>query len=462
MKSAILVAACAAFVAFAGAAYAEPAGDGDKPGVDAGEGGSITDFFSSGTETKVTSGQDSSDINEVQMEAYNGPKARVAVARFTDKTGSGWYSFRIGDGMADQMATALFNSNRYIVLERQNLDVVLYEQDLGDSGRVRQDTAAAIGEIEGAELLITGAITEFQANSEGTQASGSTFLGGALDGVFGAITGGYRKAHMAIDVRVIDARTSRIVAATSVEGEATDVNLGGALAGASGGSALSGALSSWKNTPIEKAMRICIQRAVEFIASKTPAVYYRNGSGAVAQAASGGTQTAAVQPRAPAPVYDIGSVIRVKSSKVNMRGGPSTGHGVLASLTQDTPLLVKQQSGDWVQVRTTDGIDGWLAAWLTYPDSTLSAKLFEEKVEAVPEPTPAALTVEEAAPAASEAAPEEPAAAAVALAAPAATSGSSDKALLKEKLRTLKEFFDEGLITEEEYNAKRQEILAQF
>ncbi len=141
---------------------------------------------------------------------------------------------------------------------------------------------------------------------------------------------------------------------------------------------------------------------------------------------------------------------------------------MLASLTQDTPLLVKQQSGDWVQVRTTDGIDGWLAAWLTYPDSTLSTKLFEEKVEAVPEPTPAALTVEEAAPAASEAAPEEPAAAAVAPAAApaaapvAATSGSSDKALLKERLRTLKEFFDEGLITEEEYNAKRQDVLAQF
>ena len=242
------------------------------------DGGSFLDIFDSGTEAEVTSGQESPDINEVQSEAYNGPKARIAVARFTDKTGGGWYSWQIGDGMADQMATALFNSNRYIVLERQNLDEVLYEQDLGASGRVKQETAAAIGEIEGAELIITGAVTEFEGNAGGTQASG--FGGGWLDSsvtsIVGAVTGGHRSAHIAIDVRVVDTKTSRIVAATSVEGEATDVNFGGALSAYSGG-AFGGALSSWENTPTEKALRICIQKAVDFIASKTPEVYYRHG-----------------------------------------------------------------------------------------------------------------------------------------------------------------------------------------
>ena len=101
-------------------------------------------------------------IEEAQQEAYDGPKARVAVSRFTDKTGKGWWTGQIGDGMADMLATALFHSNRFIVLERQTLGDVLKEQDLGAAGRIKKGTEAPVGEIEGAELLITGAVTEFQ------------------------------------------------------------------------------------------------------------------------------------------------------------------------------------------------------------------------------------------------------------------------------------------------------------
>lgn len=244
-----------------------------------------------GTEAKVTSGQGSPNIQEAQMEAYDGPKARVAVTRFKNKAGGHWYSHPIGDGMADQMTTALFNTNRYIVLERETLDDVLAEQDLGASGRIKKGTAAKIGEIEGAELLIVGAVTEFSGNASG----GGGGLGGFGGGIFGAISGGFKKAHMAIDVRVIDAQTSRILAATSVEGEATDVNLGGLIGGYGGSGALAAGLGGWKNTPMEKAMRICIQKAVEFIAAKTPQRYYRHGS---QSSSSGGTT---IQQSAPAP-----------------------------------------------------------------------------------------------------------------------------------------------------------------
>ncbi|NCO19142.1 MAG: hypothetical protein GW900_03680, partial [Gammaproteobacteria bacterium] len=135
----------------------------------------------------------------VQDEHYNGPRARIAVARFENKTADSqnWYSPSIGDGMADMLTTALVNSGRYIVLERDSLDSVLGEQDLGASGRIRQGTAAAIGEIEGAELLVVAAVTEF-GDSGGTQAGG----GGFGRRVFGAISGGSRTAHMAIDLRV--------------------------------------------------------------------------------------------------------------------------------------------------------------------------------------------------------------------------------------------------------------------
>ncbi|MCD6352715.1 MAG: hypothetical protein J7M06_00685 [Proteobacteria bacterium] len=214
---------------------------------------------------KVTSGG-GPGIGEAQMEAYDGPKARVAVSRFTDKTGKGWWTGQIGDGMADMLTTSLFNTNRYIVLERQTLQDVLSEQDLGASGRIKQETAAAIGEIEGAELLITGAVTEFQPGSSGIGGS----LGGIGGGVLGGVLGGLKKSHVAIDMRVIDTRTSRIVAATSVEATATDFNLGGVLVGSNVG----GGLGGYSKTPIEKAVRVALGEAVKFIVSKTPSKYY--------------------------------------------------------------------------------------------------------------------------------------------------------------------------------------------
>jgi curli biogenesis system outer membrane secretion channel CsgG len=256
---------------------------------------------------------DGKSIEEAQQESYDGPKARVAVSRFTDKTGKGWWTGQIGDGMADMLATALFHSNRFIVLERQTLGDVLKEQDLGAAGRIKKGTEAPIGEIEGAELLITGAVTEF----EGAQSGGGGGLGGisglgTAGRVFGAIAGGIKNAHMAIDVRVIDTKTSRIVSAASVEGKATDFALGGALAGAGSGGALGGALGGWSKTPTEKALRLCIQEAVKFVVSKTPQTYYRHkpgggvvqasaavpaGAASMAPAASsGGTAVASVPP----------------------------------------------------------------------------------------------------------------------------------------------------------------------
>jgi curli biogenesis system outer membrane secretion channel CsgG len=255
--------------------------------VAAGSRGAEAQLF--GPKATVTS-PDGKSIEEAQQEAYDGPKARIAVSQFKDKTGKGWWTGAIGDGMADMLATALFHSNRFIVLERQTVGDVLREQDLATAGRIKKGTEAQTGEIEGAELLVTGAVTEFEGAASGI-GGGIGGIGGTAGRILGGIAGGLKKAHMAIDVRVIDTRTSRIVAAASVEGEATDFALGGALAGAGSGGALGGALGGWSKTPTEKALRICIQEAVKFIVSKTPATYYRHG---------GARTVAATAPAAPA------------------------------------------------------------------------------------------------------------------------------------------------------------------
>lgn len=287
-----------------------------------------------GPKATVTSPEGKS-IEEAQQEAYDGPRARVAVSRFTDKTGKGWWTGAIGDGMADMLATALFHSNRYIVLERQTLGDVLKEQDLGAGGRIKKGTEAPIGEIEGAELLIAGAVTEFEGAQSGI-GGGIGGIGGTAGRILGGIAGGIKKAHMAIDVRVIDTKTSRIVAATSVEGEATDFALGGALAGAGSGGALGGALGGWSKTPTEKALRVCIQEAVKFIVSKTPATYLRHkpGGGTVATAAAAAPAAAAGGGSAPVPSAAGGGTAVAAAPPADATGVPE-GMKVLKSIRAD-------------------------------------------------------------------------------------------------------------------------------
>jgi len=215
-------------------------------------------------------------IDQAQAERYDGPKARIAVGDFEDKTakggggGVGWmrmfgYNFQqIGDGMRDMMTTALFNTNRYIVLEREKLDQVLAEQDLGASGRIKKGTEAKIGEVYGAELMITAAVTEFEGTKQAV-GGGTRVLGVSLGG-------GVKKGHVAIDVRIIDTNTSQIVAAASVEGDAKSFGLGGATRVGS----IPVALGGLSKTPVEQAIRVCIQKAVEYIVAQTPDQYYRH------------------------------------------------------------------------------------------------------------------------------------------------------------------------------------------
>ncbi|HCV02832.1 hypothetical protein E5N72_00720 [Pseudoalteromonas sp. MEBiC 03607] len=235
-----------------------------------------------------TSNKNSPNVNEVAQQQYNGPKARIAVARFTDKSNdSRWWRKEIGEGMADQLTTALVSTNRFIVLERQALDAVLSEQDLAVSGRVSAASGAAYGEIEGAEIVVVAAVTEFDDDSSGASVGSGGFIGD----VFSSVSAGFSGSHMAIDLRLIDTRTSRILAATSVEGGSKDfdftsaaTNFGGALVG--------GNLSGWSNTPKEKALREVIVKAVEFLESKVPTTYYRYNS----------DNTIAAGYKAPAPL----------------------------------------------------------------------------------------------------------------------------------------------------------------
>ncbi len=214
---------------------------------------------------KVTSGQAQS-MADAQMQKYLGPKARVAVGDFQVKAAGA--TMAVGDGLREMLVTGLFNTNRFIVLERQAIQDVMLEQDMGASGRVKPGTAAPTGQIEGAELLVYGVLSEFQVNASG----------GGINLGFSAIPlglgGGSKNAHMAIDLRVVDTATGRILQASRVEGKATDysVNLSTFIDG--GGIGMPVSLGAYSNTPMEKAIRVCIDRAVQDLCQKTPTQYF--------------------------------------------------------------------------------------------------------------------------------------------------------------------------------------------
>jgi len=199
---------------------------------------------------------------------YSGPKARIALASFDVKAAkAGW---EIGDGLREMLITALMNTNRFRIVERQELEAVLQEQQLSSSGAVSADSQVASGQLKAADIVVTAAVTEFE--PEATGSSGSVGGGGVFGGLLRAA---FNKAHMALDIRIIDTATSEILAATRVQGEAKDI-AAGILAQYSSSWSLGGGLSLYRNTPMEKAIRVAIIEAVKYIAGAVPPEYYKN------------------------------------------------------------------------------------------------------------------------------------------------------------------------------------------
>lgn len=198
------------------------------------------------------------DMDSARAEAYDGPKARIAIADFEDKmSSSGHYRGEYGRGMSDMLATALFQTNRYVVLEREKLQAV-------EAERKRRGSKI---KIEDADIMVTAAVTGFDPGTAGAKGN----LGGALGGFLGGVTSSFEQAHVAIDLRVIDVDTGRVIVATSVEGKAS--GFGGGLSGIGG--PLTGGLSGFAKGPMETAIRKVIQAAVNEVVKKTPKTYYR-------------------------------------------------------------------------------------------------------------------------------------------------------------------------------------------
>jgi len=131
-----------------------------------------------------------------------GPKLRVAVVRFKDKSAYG--KGRLGGAAQDILTTELARTDKFIMITRQDLDLLQDEQDLVKSGRMKAGTGAKSGEVMGVNAIVTGVVSQF-----GVKQKSATYLVRASK---------TQTAEATVDVRVIDATTGQIIFAESGTG----------------------------------------------------------------------------------------------------------------------------------------------------------------------------------------------------------------------------------------------------
>jgi curli biogenesis system outer membrane secretion channel CsgG len=122
----------------------------------------------------------------------------------------------LGSGVADIFLTEAFRSQRFRITERSQIETVLREQNLAQTGRVDPDTAADVGRITGAELIVLGSLSEFGVSTTGG--------GGRVLGIFGGSSETVT-ARVSVDIRMVDAVTAEVLAIGVATSEVSQTNI---------------------------------------------------------------------------------------------------------------------------------------------------------------------------------------------------------------------------------------------
>lgn len=195
---------------------------------------------------------------KMNLGEYKGVKHAIGVKDFDNQ--AGWHGqWKLGYNLAIMLESALYDSGRFVVVDRSKLQDIIAEQDLVTSGRAaKAKDAARTGYIRPARYLATGAVTTVE---EGQSGSGG---GIAIKGV--ALAGAKSYAQITIIVKIIDTTTSEIVAKKQVVGKAGRVKFGVGILGTVRGHGFGIGFGGFEKTPLGEAAQDCINQAVMFIA----------------------------------------------------------------------------------------------------------------------------------------------------------------------------------------------------
>ena len=227
----------------------------------------------------------------VPGQAFAQAKIKVAIWEFENHAETHWWFFKdMGPAARNQIDTEFSEnkqlSDKFSVVERDKLNLVLKEQGLATAGAVDPASAAKVGKILGVKYIILGGIDKF--NIDNTKGSISKF---------GGLGGNLRQANATINLRFIDSTTAERVISISADGE---VKKGGGFAlGASGSKD-----SEWG------------------LASET---IQKTAKAVVAKLSSGDYLARVSNAAAPAGGVLEGKIIRVDGNKVYINMGSASG-----------------------------------------------------------------------------------------------------------------------------------------
>ena len=166
-----------------------------------------------------------------------------------------WFaaSTTVTGGLTEMLTTALWETGRFVVVERAALESINEEQDLAAEGRTTEETGAQTGKLLGAEFRVRGVMTEFEASKGG--GGGGIRIGPV------AVGGSKARAHIGLDVRVYNTSTGEIVGSKHVAGTA---ERGSGAVGFSSG-IVDVRAEGFEKTPLGKAMRDACTKWVQFV-----------------------------------------------------------------------------------------------------------------------------------------------------------------------------------------------------
>jgi len=180
-------------------------------------------------------------------------KPTIAVLKFENRAPFP-LKWDLGTGTRDVLVDRLMATGRFRVVERGELDAVIRELRLQQSGLTREQERAAPGQLRNVQYMVKGAVTDFShvAGAEG-------FLTTASLGLLGRAN----RAVMAVTLYVVEVETGQVVASETLQESVTAAELDVRVAYrgiAFGGSAFS-------QTPLGEATAKVIDRAVARISA---------------------------------------------------------------------------------------------------------------------------------------------------------------------------------------------------
>jgi len=170
--------------------------------------------------------------------AASGEKPRIAVLEFKNKADNQWWYHGGAAAAQDVFVTELVKSGKFRVVDREQLEAMMQEKHLTQSGDIDPKTAMKLGKLLGVNYLLTGAVTEY----------GNTDVHGGGGGV----SAGKRKFVAALNARLINASTGEVLWADEASQEESSIKV--SVFGFGGGVD--------DNRMFDKVMKPCIQKLV--------------------------------------------------------------------------------------------------------------------------------------------------------------------------------------------------------